>query len=96
MSEKEKTLKRSAMLKELRKTHQETIQRAHRLLKAYNESKEIYKAIKDEPRTVPEAAKIVGMPTHQVLWYLTAMKKYEDVVEEGMSGGYVLYKKAEE
>jgi len=95
MTQKDKARKRTAMLKELRKQHQETIKRAQRLLKAYNESKEIYKAIDSNPRTVPEVAEIVGMPTHQVLWYLTAMKKYDDVVEEGMSGGYVLYKKAE-
>ena len=44
---------------------------------------------------MPEVAEIIGMPTHQVLWYLTAMKKYDVVVEEGMRGEYVLYKKAE-
>jgi predicted transcriptional regulator len=96
MNQKEKTRKRTAMLKELRKKHQETIQRAKRLLKAFNVSKEICKIIEENPKTVPEVAEAIGMPTHQVLWYLTAMKKYEAVVEEGMSGGYVLYKKAEE
>lgn len=96
MNQKEKTRKRSEMLKELRKKHQETIQRAKRLLKAFNVSKEICKIIEEDPKTVPEIAEVIGMPTHQVLWYLTAMKKYEEVVEEGMSGGYVLYKRAEE
>jgi predicted transcriptional regulator len=96
MTQKEETRKRTEILKELRKTHQETIKRAQSLLKGYNVSKEICKVIKDNPKTVPEVVEIIGMPTHQVLWYLTAMKKYDVVVEEGMSGGYVLYKKAEE
>ena len=96
MSDKEEARKRTAMLKELRNQHQETIKRAQRLLKSYNVSNEICKVIEDEAKTVPEVAEIVGMPTHQVLWYLTAMKKYDIVLEEGLSGGYILYKKAEE
>ena len=95
MTQKERARKRTATLKELRKTHQETIKRAQRLLKNYNVSKDICKLIEDNPKTVPEVAEIIGIPTHQVLWYLTAMKKYDVVVEEGMSGEYVLYKKAE-
>jgi DNA-directed RNA polymerase specialized sigma subunit len=96
MSDKEQARKRTAMLKELRKQHQDTIKRAQRLLKSYNESKEVCKVIENEAKTVPEVAEIIGMPTHEVLWYLTAMKKYGEVVEEGMSGGYILYKKVEE
>jgi hypothetical protein len=96
MSDKEEARKRTAMLKVLRKQHQETIKRAQRLLKSYNVSNELCKVIEDEAKTVPEVAESVGMPTHQVLWYLTAMKKYDVVVEEGMRGGYILYRKAEE
>jgi predicted transcriptional regulator len=95
MTQKEETRKRTAILKELRKTHQETIKRAQRLLKSFNVSKEICALIEETPKTVPEVAEIIGMPTHQVLWYLTAMKKYDVVDEVGMSGGYLLYKKAE-
>jgi predicted transcriptional regulator len=95
MSDKEQARKRTARLKELRKQHQDTIKRAQHLLKSYNVSKEICKVIVDEAKTVPEVAEITGVPTHKVLWYVTAMKKYGDVVEEGMSGGYILYKKAE-
>ena len=95
MTQKERARKRATTLKELRKTHQETIKRAQRLLKNYNVSKDICALIEEDPKTVPEVAEIIGIPTHQVLWYLTAMKKYDVVVEEGMSGEYVLYKKAE-
>jgi hypothetical protein len=45
---------------------------------------------------VPEIAAELDMPTRKVLWYLTAYKKYDLVVEEGMCGEYVLYKKLQE
>ena len=55
---------------------------------------EICKAIRENPRTVPEVAEITGLPTNIVLWYMTAYKKYGIVVESGMCGDYPLYLKA--
>jgi hypothetical protein len=36
-----------------------------------------------------------GLPSEKVLWFVAAMKKYGIVVENGMSGDYPLYQKAE-
>jgi len=52
--------------------------------------------IREKSKTVPEIAEAVDMPTHEVLWYLTSFKKYDIVVEDGMCGDYILYKRAEE
>ena len=76
MTTKEETRKRSAMLKELRKTHQETINRAKDLLKERSVANEICQIIEKDSKTVPEIAEVIGKPTHRVLWHLTAMKKY--------------------
>jgi hypothetical protein len=45
---------------------------------------------------VPEIAEEVGLETHIVLWHLTALRKYDRVSEDGMSGEYFLYTSAEE
>jgi hypothetical protein len=83
------------MLKELRKTRKETINRAKELLKGQGIAKEICQVIGNESKTVPEIAELTGKPTHQVLWHVTAMRKYGVVAEDGTSGGYILYKKVE-
>ena len=46
--------------------------------------------------SVPEIAAEIKMPTNEVLWYLTGYKKYDIVIEEGMCGDYVLYKRVED
>jgi predicted transcriptional regulator len=45
---------------------------------------------------VPDVAQAVELPTHTVLWHLTALKKYGRVAEAGMCGDYVLYRRVEE
>jgi predicted transcriptional regulator len=57
---------------------------------------EICKVIRDEPRTVLEVSSATGLPTHDVLWHLTAMKKYGIVIETGMCGDYPLYQRVVE
>jgi predicted transcriptional regulator len=56
----------------------------------------ICQAIRENPKTVPEVAQAVELPTHTVLWHLTALKKYGRVAEAGMCGDYVLYRRVEE
>jgi hypothetical protein len=41
--------------------------------------------------TVPALAAATGLPTADVLWHLAAMRKYGDLVESGMDGGYCTY-----
>ena len=97
MSDKEAARQRTEMLKRLRAEHAETVERTQTLLKEQKQvQKLICQAIREKAKTVPEIAEQVGMPTHQVLWYLTAYKKYDLVVEDGMCGEYVLYREAQE
>ncbi len=87
----------SEMLKNLRKEYNVTVKRTQALLKEHKRiHREICKAIRDTPKTIPEIAEVMEMPSHQVLWHVTALKKYDVVAEEGMCGEYVLYTHAEE
>jgi predicted transcriptional regulator len=97
MSNREEAKKRTAMLKRLRTEHADTVERTQILLKEQKKvQKLICQSIRDKAKTVPEIAVEVNMPTHQVLWYLTAYKKYDIVVEEGMCADYVLYRRVSE
>ena len=88
---------RTALLKRLREENAETVARTQALLKEQKKVRQVIcQSIRDKSMTVPEIAEAVDMPTHEVLWYLTAYKKYDIVVEDGMCGDYVLYKRAEE
>jgi predicted transcriptional regulator len=52
--------------------------------------------IRDDPKTVPEIAEVIGKPAHEVLWYIAAYRKYGIVEETGMSGDYPLYQQVKE
>ncbi len=88
---------RGQILKDLRSERKDTVQRTQALLKEHKRiHREICKAIRDTPKTIPEIAEVIKMPSHQILWHITALKKYDVVAEEGMCGEYVLYANAEE
>ena len=53
--------------------------------------KKIIQALADGPRTVPELAEAVAMPSHEVLWKLMGMKKYGLVVEGEERDSYYEY-----
>jgi predicted transcriptional regulator len=97
MTDREAAKKRTSMLKQLRAEHAESVKRTQSLLKEQKQvQKLICQSIREQAKTVPEIAVEVDMPTHEVLWYLTAYKKYDIVVEEGMCGDYLLYKRVQE
>jgi predicted transcriptional regulator len=88
---------RGEMLKLLRDTHSETVERAQVLLREQKQMQNaICQFIRDAPKTVPEIATAIGKPTHQVLWFVSALKKYGIVVEAGMCGDYPLYQRMKE
>jgi predicted transcriptional regulator len=93
---KEDTKNRAAMLKSLREEHEETVAKTQDLLK-HNQAirKQIHQAMQSGPMTVPEVAEATGLPSDQVLWHVTAMKKYDLVREVGMSGEYYQYELAQ-
>lgn len=97
MSDREAAKQRAQVLKELRQEHQETVERTQALLKEQGKiEREILNLIKEESLTVPTIAEKLDLPSHRVLWFLTALKKYDQVSEDGMDGEYVLYKRREE
>lgn len=85
---------RTEKLKKLREDHAETVEQVQAILKEQKQiQKVICQSIRETAKTVPEIAAEINMPTHQVLWYLTAFKKYDQIVEEGMCGEYILYRR---
>jgi len=85
---------RTEKLKKLREDHAETVEQVQAILKEQKQiQKVICQSIRETAKTVPEIAAEINMPTHQVLWFLTAFKKYDQIVEEGMCGEYILYRR---
>jgi predicted transcriptional regulator len=88
---------RTKMLKQLRVEHGETVARTQAKLKEHKLiHREICQHIRDSAKTVPEIAEALETPSQDILWHLTALKKYDIVTEDGMCGEYVLYKRVEE
>ena len=93
MTPKEK----AQVLKQLREEYKDSVARTRELLKVNKKIHgDICKVIRDEAKTVPEIAAAVNMPTHEVLWHIIAMKKYDIVEETGKCGEYYLYQRVEE
>jgi predicted transcriptional regulator len=92
-----KNISRGELLKSLREEYSETVKRTQALLKEQKRiQKEICQFIRENPKTVPEIAEAVNMPSNEVLWYIASFKKYGIVVEDGMCADYPLYRRAEE
>lgn len=93
MSDKREDAKRRGiMLKELREAHKESVARAQALLKEQKTvRRQICQVIRAEGHTVPEIAAATEIAPGDVLWHVTAMKKYDLVTETGMCGEYYLY-----
>lgn len=51
----------------------------------------LLEALGDGPKTVPELTASTGIPSHEVLWHVMALKKYSEVVEAEEAGGYMKY-----
>jgi predicted transcriptional regulator len=94
---KEEARQRTALLKKLRDQHQETVGRTQALLKEQQAvRRQICQQLRGGPKTVPEIAEATAIASHEVLWYITAMKKYDQVVEVGQRGEYYQYALAKE
>lgn len=94
MSTKEEAKERAAVLAGLREKHADSVAQSQTLLKEQNAlRKQLKKVLKEGPKTVPDLAAETDLPADQVLWHITAMKKYDLVVESGMNddGEYYLY-----
>lgn len=92
MTSKEDAKKRAILLKKLREEHKETVVATQALLKQQKAiRREICRHMRGEPKAVPELAELSAIPASEVLWHVTAMKKYGLVIETGMCGEYYLY-----
>ncbi len=97
MINKEDAKQRAIFLKKLREDHKETVSRTQALLKEQKAArKQICQHMRNEPKTIPEVAQLAGLPPSEVLWHVTAMKKYGLVVETDMCGEYYLYQRVED
>jgi predicted transcriptional regulator len=97
MNKRENAKHRTQLLTRLREQHKDTVADAQDRLKMQKKiQREINQAIKDNPKTVPDIAAETNIPSHIVLWNLTALRKYGLVTEAGMSGEYYLYSPAKE
>ena len=88
---------RTAQLKRMREEHQASVERTKALLKDQKAiRRQLCQQLRTGPKIVPELAATTGLPSHEVLWHITAMKKYDRVKEEGQCGEYYQYALIEE
>ena len=88
---------RTQLLKQLREEHNETVAITQERLKEQKAIRKVLNQVMAEKaQTIPEIAAAADMPSNEVLWHVTAMKKYGLVVETGQSGDYYLYELAKE
>lgn len=88
---------RGEIFKRLRETHAASLERTQALLREQRRMQQaICRSIGDTPKTVPEIASDIGKSTHEVLWFVAALRKYGILIEAGMRGDYPLYQLARE
>lgn len=94
---REEAKQRTAILKQVRDQHQETVERTRARLKEQQVvRRQLCQQLRSGPKIVPEIAEATGLPAHEVLWHITAMKKYDLVKEVGQCGEYYQYAMAKE
>lgn len=92
MKKQQDAKQRAILLKKLREEHKETVASTQELLKEQKAlRRQLCQQMRDEPKAIPELAQLTGIPASEVLWHVTAMKKYGLVTETGMCGEYYLY-----
>lgn len=90
---------RTKLLADLRKENRELVKQNQATLKEQlSVRKTLRRVLQGEPRSIPDIAKNTGLPAHDVLWHVNAMKKYGEVIEDGMDDDfeYYLYRLAKE
>jgi hypothetical protein len=96
---KEEAKKRTEMLATLRDQHRDRVKLAQALLKEQQTVRKALKgAMQSGPQTIPQLAGATRIPADEVLWHVTAMKKYGLVEEAGLDEdeAYFLYRLSKE
>ena len=97
MSQRDDARKKAETLKRLREQHKETVARTQARFKDQRAiRRQISDVLHNGPKTVPAVAEATGLPASQVLWHITAMKKYDLVAEAGMCEEYFTYQLIQE
>jgi DNA gyrase/topoisomerase IV subunit A len=79
-------------LKALREERKDILDRNKERLKKQNQELNlIKKELKGGPRTVPEMVSATGLSGDRVLWYIMALKKYNEIQEGELVGEYFKY-----
>ncbi|HWS22941.1 MAG TPA: hypothetical protein VN226_00700 [Anaerolineales bacterium] len=92
MTEKEAAQIRTAMLADLRKQRREKVEAAQNMHKEQQAvRKTLRRILQGTPRSIPEISEAANLPPHEVLWHITAMKKYGEVIEDGMDDDFAYY-----
>jgi predicted transcriptional regulator len=92
-----KTPSRAELLKQLREMHRKSFEQTQALFREQRQlQNSICQLIRQEPKTVPQIAAELNKPTHEILWFVSALKKYGIVAEMGMCGDYPLYQRVKE
>lgn len=79
-------------LKALREERSTVLERNREFLKKQNnDTGLIKKGLKDGCKTIPELVKGTGLKGDLILYYISTMKKYGEVTEDGHSGRYFRY-----
>lgn len=98
-NDKDTKQERNKLLADLRKENREQVEENQAALKdQLSVRKTLRRVLQGEPRSIPDIAQNTGLPAHEVLWHVNAMKKYGEVVEDGMDDDfeYYLYRLAKE
>jgi ATPase subunit of ABC transporter with duplicated ATPase domains len=81
-----------AARKELRKSREQWISAASAKAKEQKKClQSIQQQLETGPKTVPEISLSAGIPSDQVLWFMSAMKKYGEIAEAGKDGSFYRY-----
>jgi len=96
VAEADKKKERRELLKRLAAEREQYVKAAREIAK---QQAGIYRRLKaelgKEPQTVPALAKAVGLSTDETLFYIAAMRKYGEVVEDEAENGYFKYRLTE-
>ena len=81
----------------MRTVHAKTVNETQLHLKEQNRVRKLIKdSLGNEAKSIPDLAAEIACEPEKILWHITAMKKYNEIVEAGKSGEYYLYALAKE
>ena len=82
-------------LKKLRESRRETVERARQAIKTQNQDiKKIRDQLQSGPKSIPEIAGAIQMPSSLVLRYVSGLKKYGVLIEGAKEDDYFKYELA--